>query len=261
LDSHIDGGAVAMCDELANRLADRVRLNTAVIGIDQTAEPLKILTETGEYQADRVVLAVDPTTAHHISHQPPLQPRRVTLERTYTLGSGIKAHLSYDQPFWRKRGLSGQSYANDGLVRITFDVGPPAGGPGLLAMFLGNQFPEHTELIDGPPERRRDTALKELVDRFGDEARHPVDYVEQNWTHEQFQSGCVPRPVPGLITSVKDAFTRPIGRLHFAGADTSHVWQGHMDGAVRSAQRVVDELTAVADLSPDRNPKCASPGF
>lgn len=245
LDSHVVGGAAAICDELAGRLGERVRVNTPVIAIDQTTTPVRILTATGEYQAARVVLAVDPATADHINHDPPLPVQRVALERTYALGSGIKAHLCYDQPFWRTRGLSGQSYANSGFVRITFDVGPPTGGPGLLAMFLGDHVPADAELIDGPPERRRDAVLKELVVRFGDEAANPVDYVEQNWTHEPFQSGCVPRPATGVLTSVKDAFTRQIGSLHFAGADTSHIWKGHMDGAVRSAQRVVAELQAV----------------
>ncbi|WP_175879772.1 FAD-dependent oxidoreductase, partial [Mycobacterium sp. IS-2888] len=162
--------------------------------------------------------------------------------------SGIKAHLAYDRPFWRQHGLSGQSYANNGFVRITFDVGPPTGGPGLLAIFLGGQVNEYVELIDGPAEPRRARVLRELVDRFGDEARHPIDYVEQNWTRESFQSGCVPRPAAGLLTSVEDAFVRPIDRLHFAGTDTSHIWKGHMDGAVRSAQRVAAELDAAAEL-------------
>jgi monoamine oxidase len=246
LDSHIAGGAAAMCDELASRLGDRVRLNSPVTAVDQTTMRVRILTEAGEYQADRVVLATDPATADYINHDPPLPLQRIDLQRTYALGSGVKAHLCYDQPFWRKRGLSGQSYANIGFARITFDVGPPTGGPGLLAMFLGDQVPEDAELMDGSPERRRDAVLNELVDRFGDEARHPVDYVEQNWTHEPYQSGCVPRPAPGLITSVKDAFTRPIGRLHFAGADTSEVWKGHMDGAVRSAQRAAQSVCSMS---------------
>lgn len=116
--------------------------------------------------------------------------------------------------------------------------------PGILTTFLGHQVPERAELIDASPERRHEAVLEELAVRFGDEARNSIDYVEQIWTHEPFQSGCVPRFAPGLITSVKDAFTRPIGNLHFAGADTSVVWKGHMDGAVRSAQRVVAELNS-----------------
>ncbi len=233
LDSHIVGGAAAICDELAARLGERVRLGTAVTAIDQTAEHVRIRTGAGEFHADRVVLAVDPATADHVQHDPPLPRARITLQRTYALGSGIKAHLCYDQPFWREHGLSGQSYANSGPVRITFDVGPPTGGPGLLAMFLEDHVPQ-------------EAVLEELAARFGDEARNPSDYVEQNWSHEPFQSGCVPRPATGLITSVQDAFTRPVGNLHFAGADTSQIWKGHMDGAVRSAQRVVAEMPRLA---------------
>jgi len=243
LDRHVVGGAAAICDELATRLGERVHLNTPAVAVDQTTDRVRILTATGEFEAARAVLAVDPATADYIQHDPPLPLRRITLERTYALGSGMKAHVCYDRPFWRESALSGQSYANGGLVRITFDVGPST-GPGVLATFLGNQIPGEAELIDGPLERRREAILAELAARFGDEARHPIDYVEQNWTHEPFQSGCVPRPYPGVITSAGDAFTRPVGRLHFAGADTAEVWKGHMDGAVRSAQRVVAELDA-----------------
>ena len=243
LDRHVVGGAATMCDEMAARLGERVHLNTPVVAVDQTADRVRILSDTVEFDAGRVVLAVDPATADRIEHDPPLPLQRIILERSYALGSGMKAHVCYDRPFWRERALSGQSYANGGFVRITFDVGP-ATGPGVLATFLGGQVPEDAELIDGPPERRREAVAAELADRFGDEARHPIDYVEQNWTHEPFQSGCVPRPYPGVITSARDSFTRPVGRLHFAGADTSEVWKGHMDGAVRSAQRVVAELNA-----------------
>lgn len=244
LDSHIDGGAAAMCEEMARRLGARVRLNTPVIAVDQTGSDVRVLAPTDEYRAVRAVLAVDPATADRVEHRPPLPHQRVALQRTYTLGTGIKAHICYEEPFWRRRGLSGQSYANSGLVRITFDVGQPT-GPGLLTTFLGHQVPEQAGLIDASPERRRDAVLEELTARFGEEARRPVDYVEQVWAHEPFQSGCVPRFPTGVITLAKDAFTRPIGKLHFAGADTSTVWKGHMDGAVRSAQRVAAELTTV----------------
>lgn len=242
LDSHVDGGAAAICEEMARRLGARVRLNTPAVAVDQTAAGVRVLTAAGEFRAARAVLAVDPVTANKIEHHPPLPHQRVALQRTYRLGTGIKAHVCYDEPFWRRRGLSGQSYANSGFVRITFDVGTPTGA-GILATFLGDQTPEQADLIDASPERRRKAVLEDLVARFGDEAGEPLDYVEQIWTHEPFQSGCVPSFTPGVITSVRDAFTKPVGNLHFAGADTSSVWKGHMDGAVRSAQRVVAAVT------------------
>jgi monoamine oxidase len=34
----------------------------------------------------------------------------------------------------------------------------------------------------------------------------------------------------------------PIGRLHWAGTETADVWNGYMDGAVRSGQRAASEV-------------------
>ena len=40
---------------------------------------------------------------------------------------------------------------------------------------------------------------------------------------------------------------KPEGRIHFAGTETSTFWNGYMDGAVRSGERVVREV--LSDLS------------
>ncbi len=34
----------------------------------------------------------------------------------------------------------------------------------------------------------------------------------------------------------------PVGRIHWAGAETSDVWNGYMDGAVRSGHRAAAEI-------------------
>jgi monoamine oxidase len=46
---------------------------------------------------------------------------------------------------------------------------------------------------------------------------------------------------PGAWTSFGDALRAPIGRIHWAGAETSTVWNGYMDGAVRSGVRAAEE--------------------
>jgi monoamine oxidase len=33
-----------------------------------------------------------------------------------------------------------------------------------------------------------------------------------------------------------------VGRIYWAGAETSTVWNGYMDGAVRSGRRTADEM-------------------
>jgi monoamine oxidase len=38
------------------------------------------------------------------------------------------------------------------------------------------------------------------------------------------------------------ALRRPIGHIHWAGAETATVWNGYMDGAVQSGERVAAEV-------------------
>jgi monoamine oxidase len=46
---------------------------------------------------------------------------------------------------------------------------------------------------------------------------------------------------PGAWTSYGDALRAPIGRIHWAGAETATVWNGYMDGAVQSGVRAAEE--------------------
>lgn len=55
--------------------------------------------------------------------------------------------------------------------------------------------------------------------------------------HGRGRSGCVPAPAPGVLTSARSAVTAPVGRLHWAGAESSPVWEGHMEGAVLAGRR------------------------
>lgn len=46
----------------------------------------------------------------------------------------------------------------------------------------------------------------------------------------------------GAWTQYGKALAAPVGRIHWAGAETSSVWNGYMDGAVRSGLRAADEI-------------------
>ena len=67
--------------------------------------------------------------SHHIyrlavalEYDPPLPQWRQDVAEKMTPGNVIKAYLVYETPFWRERGLSGQSSSDEGAVRVTFDT-------------------------------------------------------------------------------------------------------------------------------------------
>ena len=79
---------------------------------------------------------------------------------------------------------------------------------------------------------------------FGPAAAHPIDYIERDWTNQEFFRGCYGGHfAPATWSAYGPALTAPIGRIHWAGTETSTHWTGYMEGAVRSGQRVVEEVT------------------
>ena len=42
---------------------------------------------------------------------------------------------------------------------------------------------------------------------------------------------------PGVMISYRRALKAPVDHVHWAGTETSGVWNGYVDGAVRSGER------------------------
>ena len=47
---------------------------------------------------------------------------------------------------------------------------------------------------------------------------------------------------PGTLTEYGPLIAKPVGRIHWAGTETSTYWHGYMDGAVRSGERAASEV-------------------
>lgn len=246
LANRIEGGAAALPARLAECLGDRVRLDHPVTEIRRSADQTTLVSPAHPpVHARRVVVAVDPATASSIGHHPSLPVERDVLQRRWQMGTGIKAHVIYERPWWRDRGLTGASVADTGSVRLTFDVSPAGSGPGVLMTFLGLAATDDPQLLEpASATRRRQCVLDDLTRLFGPEARLAQDYVEQDWTSEPWQNGCVPRVPTGVLRTGYPWLTRPAGAVHWAGAESSHLGEGHMDGAVRAGQRAADEVLA-----------------
>jgi len=91
----------------------------------------------------------------------------------------------------------------------------------------------------------RKKALAEQYARMFDtpELRHPVNYVEKNWSEEQYSGGCyVSHFPPGILTSLGDVIRQPSGRIFYAGTETATYWCGYMEGAIQAGERAAREV-------------------
>jgi monoamine oxidase len=239
------GGSQLVPLGLADALGDRVQLAQPVRRIDQTADAVTVHADGVDVAARHAIVAVPPVLAARIQYEPVLPAARDQLTQRLPMGSVIKCHAVYDEPFWRADGLTGQATGDRGPVKIVFDNSPPSGSPGVLLAFLEGAHARAQGRRT--PTERRDGVLASLAELFGPRAARPSDFVELDWSAEEWTRGCYGAHFPtGVWTQFGPALRVPVGRLHWAGTETASVWNGYMDGAVQSGERAAAEVLAAA---------------
>lgn len=237
---------------LAKSLEGRVRLSSPVRRIEQDGTGATVFFDDGnggthQVRCKYVALTVPPALAQRIDYAPKLPAIRDHLTQRFAMGSVAKCVAIYDRAFWRERGYSGEALATTGPVRIAFDdSNQTASHPALVGFVLGGGVASWGAQS---AETRRAEVLKCFARFWGEEALRPVDYVERDWTEEEWSCGCYAGYLPpGALTYFGRALREPVGRIHFGGTETAREWNGYMDGAIESGERVAQEIAAAPDL-------------
>lgn len=250
-DSRFHGGSQLVAIRAAQALGQRLRLNSRVDRITQDADGVIAEGAGFAVQARKAVVAVPPALAARIVYAPALPALRDQLTQRMPMGSVIKLMCVYERPFWRDPtltspdGLAGQATSDTGPVKITFDNSPDGDPPayGVLLGFMEGS--DGREWSAKTPDERKAAAIECFVRYFGEQAARPLAYLEQDWQKEEYSrggyGGLLP---PGGWLDFGRALTEPVGRIHWAGTETSPIWNGYMDGAVRSGERAAAEVLA-----------------
>jgi monoamine oxidase len=242
-DSRCVGGTQLVAQRVARQLGRRVVLDSPVRRIAQSSRGVTVESDRVAVSAKRVVVAIPPTLCRRIRWQPELPALRDRLTQNWPMGSVVKCEAVYDRPFWRDDGLTGQVVSDSTPVRITFDNTPPDGSPGVMLGFIEGQAAR----VWGPksPAERRAAVLRNFATYFGDRALSPTRYIEHVWQDELWSGGCYGGNLtPGALLDYGPAIREPVGRIHWAGTETSTLWAGYIDGAVRSGERAAAEVLA-----------------
>lgn len=238
------GGSATVSERMARTLDDAVVLDSPVRVIRHSEEGVAVVTRDGrEFRAARAIVTLPPTLTGRLDYDPPLPSWRDQLTQRLPAGSVIKMYLVYDRPFWRDRGLNGQAGSDEGPVKVTFDNTPPGYARGVMMGFI--EGADGREWARRTPQERRQAFIDCLVRYFGEEAAHPLEYLERDWMAEEFSRGCYGAHfTTGAWTAYGPALTEPIGPIHWAGAECSPVWNGYMEGAVRSGEATAKAVLA-----------------
>ena len=231
------GGSQLVALRLAERLRGPLVLEAPVRAIDQDAGGVTVRADGHSARARAAIVALPPTLTARIAYAPALPAARDQLVQRMPQGTVTKCMAVYDEPFWREEGLSGQGLS----VR-----GPDADR---LRQLAARRQPRRAPRASSRDAARASSArgtpplaaTRSSTASGGCSGRapaRPVDYVERSWADEEFTRGCYGCYLPpGAWTAHGHALRAPVGRLHWAGAETATRWSGYMDGAVRSGER------------------------
>ena len=100
-------------------------------------------------------------------------------------------------------------------------------------------------------DERRELALRCFAKYFGERALH-AGRVHRAGLDGRGVLARLLRRAHGhrRVDALRPGAERALGRIHWAGTETAAVWNGYMDGAVRSGERAAEEaLTALAEMA------------
>ncbi|KAJ6442798.1 amine oxidase [Purpureocillium lavendulum] len=235
----LDGDATAgqlLCAELAARLRPgTIRLEHVVNRVDQTpGSRCLVSTESGNvFQCAKVVLSSAVAQCRDIELVPMLTEDKSWL-RDAPAGFFAAVHLSYEQPWWHERGLSGWGLGVDGPVCVVRDTSrAEEAGYSLTCIVAGEPGRELWRWAEGD---RQACVVKHVESIFGGDVPAPVAIVEV-----EPQTPSLAVPAAGLHALERDQW-RPEGDVLFAGTETAFVGRGSAEGALAAGSRVADEV-------------------
>lgn len=237
----IYGGAMKPALQIAEEMKEHIFLNHIVKAINQEKDKIKISGDNFEYYTKKVIVAIPPIVQQKITFSPPLSVKRTQLLQRLPMGIVTKTFTIYEKPFWRENGLNGLAVTDNGFTSVIFDNSPEDGSKGILMGFvLANKAKEFSTLNF---EERKSSILQSLSQLFGEKAKHPLDYIDHSWALEEFSGGCYSAVFPsGVWTSLGEELRKPHFNIHWAGTETSEIWNGYIEGAIRAGERAALEV-------------------
>ena len=230
-----------LAETIAAELGDRVRLSSPVRHIRWRDDGVVVETPAGAVSAKRAILALPPNQAMGIDWDPILPASKSGLWLRMPPGACIKCVAQYETPFWREQGLAGQAVAPQLDVRVIFDNTEAGKRAGLLLGFIEGDQARLWAARD--TDDRRAAVLEAFAACYGEQARHPIDYVDQDWTSELWSRGCYAALMgPGVWTGHGRHLRTALGPVHMAGTETATAYYGYFQGALEAAERAAGEV-------------------
>ena len=239
----IEGGNDRLPKAFADRLRDRIQYGAPVVRIMSGPASVRLAVKDAsgihEVTADRVVCAVPFTTLRDVEVSPGFSPLKQRAIEEALSTSVTRTFLQCRTRFWSASGLSGGASTDLPIASLSHVTEAQPGPRAILESYAAGA--NARRLADMPLADR----LAFVVDqgsRIFPELRSTFEGgTSVSWGTDPWAKGAYAWFKPGQLALLPPRADAPEGRVHFAGDHTSAL-PGWMQGALASAQRVVEEI-------------------
>jgi len=243
----IKNGTQSLITALAEALPqDIIECDQKINSIQHVDTGLIAITKENTYHASYIVSTIPPLLfLKNIATEPALPNALIeVISNTHTwMKDSIRVGFTFKTAFWKGNKTSGTIYCSPGPLQEFYDHSDSENKVFALGGFM------NAALCDISEEERKTLALQQLRGYYGDQVLHFESYEECVWKDETFttvdsDNFLMPQQNNGHPL-YKESYLNQ--RLFIAGAETSNIFPGKMEGAINSAHRVYEQLKALYD--------------
>ena len=233
--ARIVGGISALIEAVYKRVeSPTLHLEKIVTDIKKRPHGLEVITQSGTFQADKVISTLPPRVAvESINYEPELSPqtKQVMLNTPTWMGHSAKCVIEFDKAFWKEEGLSGFAFSPIGPLSELHDASTQ-NHPALFGFV-------HSSADD---KNIKEAIIQQLVRLFGSVAKDFTDFLLVDWKKEPYSATA--EDAKGLSTHPEYGLDEKHfeGKLHFSGTETSFSEGGYLEGALISAMKTAERL-------------------
>jgi monoamine oxidase len=245
---HVNGGNDQIPMALAGMMANQIALGMELTAIAQNRDGTYSLSFRGLNKAkivDRVVLALPFSLLKSVDYsRANFGQLKDTAIRDLPMGTNSKLHVQFSERHWNTLGNNGNTYADTGYQNTWEVTRAQPGKPGILVDYTGGTI--GASFGSGTPDSRAQQFLAQLepvlpgITKKYIAGKATIDF----WTAYPWTKGSYSFWKVGQYTGFSGVEKERRGKVHFCGEHTSQDFQGYLNGAVETGERVASEILA-----------------